>query len=55
MDSHDSGASVYSEAKGEYTKQLVVFIVPTFHRFFMTCLTQASDEEVNQKRQRGKF
>lgn len=55
MDSHDSGASVYSEAKGEYTKQLVVFIVPTFHRFFMTCLTQASEEEVNQKRQLWKF
>lgn len=55
MDSHDSGVSVYAEAKNEYTKQLAVFIVPTFHRFFMTCLTQASEEEANQKRQLWKF
>ena len=55
MDSHDSGVSVYAEAKNEYTKQLAVFIVPTFHRFFMTCLTQASEEETNQKRQLWKF
>jgi hypothetical protein len=55
MDSHDSGVSVYAEAKGEYTKQLVLFIVPTFHRFFMNCLTQASEEELNQKRQLWKF
>jgi outer membrane biosynthesis protein TonB len=55
MDNHDSAASVYSEAKGEYTKQLTLFIVPTFHRFFMSCLTQASQEEENQKRQLWKF
>ena len=55
MDSHDSGVSVYAEAKGEYTKQLVLFIVPTFHRFFMNCLIQASEEESNQKRQLWKF
>jgi hypothetical protein len=55
MDSHDSGASVYAEAKGEYTKQLILFIVPSFHRFFMTCLNQAYEEEANQKRQLWKF
>jgi chemotaxis protein histidine kinase CheA len=55
MDSYDSTASVYAEAKGEYTKQLTLFIVPTFHRFFMNCLKQASDEEANQKRQLWKF
>lgn len=55
MDGHDSGASVYAEAKGEYTKQLILFIVPSFHRFFMTCLNQAYEEEANQKRQLWKF
>jgi hypothetical protein len=47
--------SVYSEAKGEYTKQLTLFIVPTFHRFFMECLQQASTEEPQVKRQLWKF
>lgn len=51
----DSAASVYSEAKGEYTKQLTLFIVPVFHRFFMICLTQAAQEEPQAKRQLWKF
>lgn len=51
----DSAASVYSEAKGEYTKQLTLFLVPAFHRFFMTCLQQASQEEPQAKRQLWKF
>lgn len=51
----DSAASVYSEAKGEYTKQLTLFIVPVFHRFFMTCLAQAAEEEPLAKRQLWKF
>ena len=48
-------ASVYSEAKGEYTKQLITFIVPSFHRFFMEILQQASQEEPQSKRQLWKF
>ena len=48
-------ASVYSEAKGEYTKQLTLFIVPTYHRFFMECLQQATAEEPQAKRQLWKF
>ena len=48
-------ASVYSEAKGEYTKQLTLFIVPTYHRFFMECLQQAASEEPQAKRQLWKF
>jgi outer membrane biosynthesis protein TonB len=48
-------ASVYSEAKGEYTKQLTLFIVPTYHRFFMECLQQAATEEPQAKRQLWKF
>jgi hypothetical protein len=49
------GASVYSEAKGEYTKQLLLFITPAFHRFFMNCLAQAATEEPQPKRQLWKF
>jgi hypothetical protein len=48
-------ASVYSEAKGEYTKQLTLFIVPVFHRFFMELLQQATTEEPQEKRQLWKF
>jgi hypothetical protein len=48
-------ASVYSEAKGEYTKQLTLFIVPAFHKFFMDLLRQASEEEPNTKKQLWKF
>jgi hypothetical protein len=47
--------SVYSEAKGEYTKQLIGFIVPAFHRFFMEVLQQATQEEPQSKRQLWKF
>ena len=55
MDGQDSAISVYAEAKSEYTKQLTLFIVPTFHRFFMDCLQQSSEEELNHKRQLWKF
>lgn len=55
MDSGGELASVYSEAKGEYTKQLILFILPVFHRFFMGCLTQATAEEQNTKRLLWKF
>lgn len=48
-------ASVYSEAKSEYTKQLTQFVVPAFHRFFMGCLQQAATEEPQLKRQLWKF
>jgi hypothetical protein len=48
-------ASVYSEAKGEYTKQLTIFIVPAFHKFFMELLQQASEEEPQVKKQLWKF
>lgn len=51
----ETAVSVYSEAKGEYTKQLTLFLVPAFHRFFMACLTQASQEEPQVKRQLWKF
>lgn len=55
FDSNSGGASVYSEAKSEYTKQLTQFVVPAFHRFFMGCLQQAATEEPQLKRQLWKF
>ncbi len=54
-DSSNGMASVYSEAKGEYTKQLTVFLAPALHRFFMGCLQQAQTEEPQIKRQLWKF
>jgi Family of unknown function (DUF5764) len=51
----DHGVSVYSETKSEYTTQLTQFLVPAFHRFFMDCLAQASQEEPQVKRQLWKF
>lgn len=48
--SHDNSASVYSEAKGEYTKQLHLFLVPAFHRFYMKLLKQSENDEPNAKR-----
>jgi len=53
MEHFDGG--VYSEAKGEYTRQLTLFIVPAFHRFFMECIDQAAVEEPQAKKQLWKF
>ena len=55
MEGNDSGASVYTEAKSEYTKQLTLYLVPAFHRFFMELLQQAITEEPVAKRQLWKF
>ena len=40
-DLYDGGVGVYSEAKGEYTKQLIQFLTPALSRFFMKLLAQA--------------
>ncbi len=55
MEGTDSGASVYTEAKSEYTKQLTLYLVPAFHRFFMELLQQAITDEPLAKRQLWKF
>lgn len=34
-------AGVYAEAKGEYTRQLCVFLVPTLEQYFLDLLTEA--------------
>jgi hypothetical protein len=55
MEGSDSSASVYTEAKSEYTKQLTLYLVPAFHRFFMELLQQATADEPLAKRQLWKF
>lgn len=55
MEGSDSSASVYTEAKSEYTKQLTLYVVPAFHRFFMELLQQATADEPLAKRQLWKF
>lgn len=55
MEGSDSSASVYTEAKSEYTKQLTLYLVPAFHRFFMELLQQAMADEPLAKRQLWKF
>ena len=55
MEGSDSSASVYTEAKSEYTKQLTLYLVPAFHRFFMELLQQAMTDEPLAKRQLWKF
>jgi SHS2 domain-containing protein len=41
MESHDTSAAIYSEAKSEYTKQLVFNFQPVLLRFFLDRYTEA--------------
>lgn len=43
-DLYDGGAGVYSEAKGEYTKQLIQYLTPALGRFFMKLFAQAQQD-----------
>jgi hypothetical protein len=52
---NEFGASVYSEAKSEYTKQLTLFILTPFHRFFMESLAKATEEEPNSRKVLSRF
>ena len=47
---NEIGASVYSEAKSEYTKQLTHHILTPFHRFFIDSFTKAIEEEQNSRK-----
>ena len=40
MDIQDSSAAIYSEAKSEYTKQLVFNFLPVLLRFFLDRFTE---------------
>lgn len=51
----DSSISVYGEAKGEYTKQLCVFLVIPLQKFFLGLLTIAKQEEPDKRKHLMKF
>ena len=57
MDSIDSSSaiSVYAEAKGEYTKQLCVFLMNPLQKFFLGLLEIARAEEPDKKRLLKKY
>ena len=56
MDSENSGAiSVYAEAKGEYTKQLCVFLNTPLQKFFLGLLDIARAEEPEKKKVLKKY
>jgi hypothetical protein len=54
-DLYDGGVGVYSEAKGEYTKQLILFLTPALLRFFMKTLQAAQADQQGQKGLLAKF
>lgn len=44
----DSIISVYSDARSEYTKQLCVFLVPSYFKFFIELLEKAKEATYNE-------
>lgn len=50
MDLGGEGASVYAEAKAEYTKQLCQYLVPSIQQFFLDLLDEAKGKESDPKR-----
>ena len=46
----DSIASVYSEARSEYTKQLCTFLVPAYFKFFLGHLDRAREMSTSEPR-----
>lgn len=49
------GASVYAEAKGEYSRQLCQFLVPAIHKYFLETLEHAKELEPESKKQLLQF
>jgi hypothetical protein len=47
MELTGEGVSVYTEAKGEYTKQLCQFMLPALLQYFLDMLDEAKRKEVN--------
>ncbi len=45
-DLYDGGASVYNQAKDEYTKQLVLYLTPAIFTFFMKVFKQALEDSM---------
>ncbi len=50
MDIGGEGASVYAEAKGEYTKQLCQYLVPALQQYFLDMLEDAKTKEPDTKK-----
>jgi hypothetical protein len=44
-------AGVYAEAKGEYTRQLCVFLVPTLEQYFLDLLNEAKQTAPNSSKE----
>ena len=55
MDLTGEGASVYAEAKSEYTRQLCQFLVPAIHKYFLEIFDAAKEQEPEQKKQLVQF
>jgi hypothetical protein len=51
----DGAISVYAEAKGEYTKQLCIFLATPLQKFFLNLLETAKTEEPDKKKQLKTF
>jgi hypothetical protein len=51
----DGAISVYAEAKGEYTKQLCIFLATPLQKFFLNLLETAKTEEPDKKKQLKAF
>jgi len=50
MDYSGEGASVYSEAKGEYTRQLCQYLSPALQKYFLDLLATAKEREADPKK-----
>lgn len=50
MEYAGDGTNVYTEAKGEYTRQLCSFLVPALHTFFLNMLSLAKERELDAKK-----
>lgn len=55
MDITGEGASVYAEAKGEYTRQLCQYLVPAIHKYFLELFDNAKEQEPEVKKQLVQF
>jgi len=55
MDITGEGISVYSEAKGEYTKQLCQYMLPALQQYFLDMLEDAKQKEPDNKKVLLKF
>jgi len=55
MDYSGEGVSVYAEAKGEYTKYLCQYLIPSLQKYFLDLLEEAKEKEPESKKVLLKF